>query len=115
MEDTERNLEYELENAQKTLNASQSRRSDGDSKTTAETGDDIASSKKAILDKLEEAENRIQVNGSSSSRFREKMGRKDNALSQPFPAQREKILDKQYHSLIEQLGSKIGRSRRRSW
>ncbi|PRQ53184.1 hypothetical protein RchiOBHm_Chr2g0163711 [Rosa chinensis] len=36
------------------------------------------------------------------------MGRKDNALSQPFPAEREKILDKQYHSLIEQLGSKTG-------
>ncbi|XP_024178582.1 uncharacterized protein LOC112184550 [Rosa chinensis] len=30
----------------------------------------------------------------------------DNALSQPFPAQREKILDKQYHSLIEQLEAK---------
>ncbi|PRQ53181.1 hypothetical protein RchiOBHm_Chr2g0163681 [Rosa chinensis] len=54
MEDTEQNLGDELENAQKTLNASQSRRSDGDSKTTAETGDGIASSKKAILDKLEE-------------------------------------------------------------
>jgi DNA-directed RNA polymerase specialized sigma subunit len=57
LEDTEKNLRDELENAQTALDTSRSRGSDeavGNSKTSVETGDDMESSKKAILDKLEE-------------------------------------------------------------
>lgn len=56
MEDTEKNLRDELESAQTALDISRSHGSDesvGNSKTIVETGDDIESSKKAILDKLE--------------------------------------------------------------
>ncbi|KAI6670495.1 hypothetical protein NL676_005380 [Syzygium grande] len=34
----------------------------------------------------------------------------ENALKQPSPAQREKILDKQLHSLLEQLAAKQGQA-----
>ncbi|XP_061999406.1 uncharacterized protein LOC133716760 [Rosa rugosa] len=57
LEDTEKNLRDELENAQTALDTGRSRGSDeavGNSKTSVETGDDMESSKKAILDKLEE-------------------------------------------------------------
>ncbi|PRQ53178.1 hypothetical protein RchiOBHm_Chr2g0163651 [Rosa chinensis] len=83
---TERNLGDELENAQKTLNASRSRRSNGNSKTTAETGDDTASSKKAILDKLGEGKIEFSSMEVVVQDLEKKWGEvQDNALSQPFP------------------------------
>ncbi|RXH99827.1 hypothetical protein DVH24_021629 [Malus domestica] len=51
MEENERNLRYELENAQTALDANESI---GDPKTTVETENDVEALKKAILEKLEE-------------------------------------------------------------
>ncbi|PRQ53189.1 hypothetical protein RchiOBHm_Chr2g0163761 [Rosa chinensis] len=110
MEDTEKNLIDELENAQTALDTSRSRGSDeavGNSKTSVETGDDMESSKKAMLDKLEEKKRELSSKEAVVQDLEKKWGEiQDNALSRPSPAQREKILDKQYHSLIEQLEAK---------
>ncbi|KAM1954448.1 hypothetical protein EV1_023620 [Malus domestica] len=57
MDESERNLRDELENAETALDASRSGQSDestGDPNTTVETENDIEASKKAILEKLEE-------------------------------------------------------------
>ncbi|XP_062028635.1 uncharacterized protein LOC133744559 [Rosa rugosa] len=64
LEDTEKNLRDELENAQTALDTSRSRGSDeavGNSKTSVETGDDMESSKKAILDMLEERKRELSA------------------------------------------------------
>ncbi|XP_050382532.1 uncharacterized protein LOC126799376 [Argentina anserina] len=110
MEDTEKKLRDELQNAQTALNVSRTRGSDesgANSNTTVETGDDIESSKKEILDKLEERKRELSSMEAMVQDLEKKWGEiQDKALSQPSPAQREKILDKQYHSLIEQLEAK---------
>lgn len=57
MDESERNLRDELENAETTFDASRSGQSDestGDPNTTFETENDVEASKKAILEKLEE-------------------------------------------------------------
>ncbi|CAN6574532.1 unnamed protein product [Malus baccata var. baccata] len=116
LDENERNLRYELENAQIALDASRSGQSDestGDPKMTVETENDIEASKKAVLEKLEERKKELDVVISQSSMeavvkdLEQKWTEiQDIALSQPSPVQREKILDKQLHSLIEQLEAK---------
>ncbi|KAM0997651.1 hypothetical protein ACFX2I_007496 [Malus domestica] len=62
MEENERNLRYELENAHTALDASRSGQSDesiGDPKTTVETENDVEALKKAILEKLEESKKEL--------------------------------------------------------
>ncbi|XP_062106367.1 uncharacterized protein LOC133817785 [Humulus lupulus] len=110
MEETEKNLRVELENAQTALSASQSgggaEVSVGES-SAFETGQDTAAPKSSIIEELENQkkelsllEDKVQVLEKTWLEVQE------NALKQPTPAQREKILDKQLHSLIEQLASK---------
>ncbi|KAL6136717.1 hypothetical protein ACLB2K_062012 [Fragaria x ananassa] len=85
MEDTEKNLRDELENAQTALDISRSHGSDesiGNSKTIVETGDDIESSKKAILDKLEERKREMSSMEAVVQDLEKKWGEiQDNALS----------------------------------
>ncbi|XP_062013372.1 uncharacterized protein LOC133729810 [Rosa rugosa] len=62
LEDTEKNLRDELENAQTALDTSRSRGSDeavGNSKTSVETGDDMESSKKSYTRQVRGEEKRI--------------------------------------------------------
>ncbi|KAL6287607.1 hypothetical protein ACE6H2_011997 [Prunus campanulata] len=110
MEEIERDLRVKLENAQTALDVSRSGESHdsiGDPKMTIETELDIEASKKAILDKLEERKKELS---SMEEVVKHLEGRwaeiQDNALGHPSPVQREKILDKQLHSLIEQLAAK---------
>ncbi|KAM1009925.1 hypothetical protein ACFX13_046174 [Malus domestica] len=110
LDENERNLRYELENAQTALDASRSGQSDestGDPKTTVETENDIEASKKAVIEKLEERKKELSSMEAVVKDLEQKWTEiQDIALSQPSPVQREKILDKQLHSLIEQLEAK---------
>lgn len=110
MDENENNLRIELESAQPTLNTSQSRKS-GDvvveSKTTIEAQADTDASKSSILDKLESKRKELSSMEETVQDLEKKWSKvQDNALKQPSPVQREKILDKQLHSLIEQLAAK---------
>ncbi|KAJ7975707.1 Golgin family A protein [Quillaja saponaria] len=110
MDETENKLKVELENVEASINTSQSRRSDGPetkSKMTFEAVPDTEADKFAMQDKLEKKKKEL----SSMEDFVQELEKKwteiqNNALRQPSPAQREKNLDKQLHSLIEQLAAK---------
>lgn len=110
MDATEQDLRDELENAQIALNASQSGESSlllPESKMTAEAQADTDSSNSEMLDKLENKKKELYSMEETVQELEKKWAQvQDNALRQPTPAQREKILDKQLHSLIEQLETK---------
>ncbi|KAJ8751708.1 hypothetical protein K2173_025878 [Erythroxylum novogranatense] len=109
MNEIEKSLEEELENAERTLDTSQSSKPSElvVSVMNDEVGPDTEAAKSAILEKME-----IKKKELSSMKEivydleRKWAGAQENALKQPTPAQREKILDKQLHSLIEQLAAK---------
>ncbi|CAL1390767.1 unnamed protein product [Linum trigynum] len=70
-------------------------------------GSDTEAAKVSVLEKLEAKKKEL----SSMEEIVQELERKwahtqEKALKQPTPAQREKILDKQLHSLIEQLAAK---------
>ncbi|KAM1126872.1 hypothetical protein FF2_041575 [Malus domestica] len=71
MDENERNLIYDFENAQTTSdNASRSGQSDesiGDLKTTVETENDVEALKKAILEKLEERKKELVIQNSGGA------------------------------------------------
>lgn len=102
----ENNLKAELEIVQASLDAGQSsdmRDSAIEPKVIVEAKGDT----EALLEKLDNKKKEL----GSVEQIVEKLETKwaevqENALKQPRPAQREKILDKQLHSLIEQLASK---------
>ncbi|KAF3443943.1 hypothetical protein FNV43_RR13633 [Rhamnella rubrinervis] len=110
MEEIENNLRIELENVQIALDACQSDRKDelvGESKTADETEQDTEESKSAILEKLENKKKELSSMEENVNFLEKKWAQiQDKALKQPSPAQREKTLDKQLHSLIEQLAAK---------
>ncbi|XVF20513.1 hypothetical protein REPUB_Repub12eG0006900 [Reevesia pubescens] len=111
MDDIERSLRAELENAQTALDASHSRKSADfvvESTMSAEDETDIEASKKsAILDKLEKKKKELSSMEETVQDLENKWEIIQNkALKQPSPVQREKALDKQLHSLIEQLAAK---------
>lgn len=113
---TEKSLQIELENAQAALLASQlehSNKSSTESLTPNGEQFDSEYATSALQDKLEYKKKEL---ASVEARVQEleKMWAEvqDNALKQPFSAQREKILDKQLHSLIEQLEAKQGQAER---
>ncbi|XP_048435019.1 chromosome partition protein Smc-like [Pyrus x bretschneideri] len=110
MDESEGNLRDELENAETALDASRSGQSDestGDPNTTVETENDVEASKKAILEKFEERKKELSSMEAVVNDLEERWAEsQENALSQPSPVQREKILDKQLHSVIEQLEAK---------
>ncbi|XP_074326402.1 uncharacterized protein LOC141664365 [Apium graveolens] len=106
MDVDENNLKAELENVQASLDAGQS--SDmSDSAIEPQVIVEAKEDTEALLEKLDNKKNEL----GSMEQIVEKLETKwtevqENALKQPRPAQREKILDKQLHSLIEQLASK---------
>ncbi|KAL5582003.1 hypothetical protein UlMin_014445 [Ulmus minor] len=110
MEETEKNLRAELENAQSVLEAGRSGRTEesvGESNMTVETGQGTEASKSAILNDLENKKKELSSMEATVDDLEKKWSQvQDNALKQPTPALREKTLDKQLHSLIEQLAAK---------
>ncbi|CAD5331809.1 unnamed protein product [Arabidopsis thaliana] len=110
LEAAEENLKTEQDNAQASLDARQSKSSsetviqpDGNGKDGADT----EAMKSFMLEKLESKKNDM----SSMEEKVQDLERswaviQERALKQPSPAQREKTLDKQLHSLIEQLAAK---------
>lgn len=106
MDLAEKNLKAELENVQASLNAGQSSDmsdSEIESKLIVEAEGDT----EALLEKLDNKKKELGSMEQIVERLEAKWAEvQENALKQPTPAQREKILDKQLHSLIEQLASK---------
>ncbi|KAJ6396245.1 hypothetical protein OIU77_021304 [Salix suchowensis] len=100
----------ELENAETALDARQSGKSVKSvdaSETTAEAGLDAEAAKSDILEKMDNKKKEM----SSMEEIVQDLEKRwvqiqENALKQPTPAQREKLLDKQLHSLMEQLAAK---------
>lgn len=99
----EENLRAELESAQADI--SQSAHSDNlliNSKILVEEA-----SEPALLDKLENKKRELSSTEVMIQGLEERWVKvQDDMLRQPSPAQREKMLDKQLHSLIEQLAAK---------
>ncbi|KAF2313742.1 hypothetical protein P3X46_029573 [Hevea brasiliensis] len=109
MDENEKNLRQELENAETALNTSQSGRP-GESvvyETEVETEPDTLATNSTLLEKLENKKKELSSMEEIVQDLEKKWAQvQDSALKQPMPAQREKILDKQLHSLIEQLAAK---------
>ncbi|KAI4352286.1 hypothetical protein L6164_006553 [Bauhinia variegata] len=103
MDETEDKLRSELQNMQfqASIETYQSWRSDGweeESNKEPEARPDKEASKSAFLDNsMEDIVKEWEKKWATVQ---------ENALKQPSPAQREKTLDKQLHSLIEQLATK---------
>ncbi|XP_051141077.1 uncharacterized protein LOC127258322 [Andrographis paniculata] len=104
----EQNLEAELQRANDSAN--HSKETDevlNDSKSMFEAQVETEAAKAALIAKIEDKKKEL----ASMERIFQALEIKwqqvqDNALKQPTPAQREKTLDKQLHSLIEQLAAK---------
>ncbi|KAK6927991.1 hypothetical protein RJ641_006582 [Dillenia turbinata] len=105
----EENLRSQVENAQPVLD-SQSCNSGEPSvnlKQEVVTDEETEASKSALLEKIESKEKELQSIEEGVKDLENQWAKvQDNVLKQPSPAQREKILDKQLHSLIEQLATK---------
>ncbi|OWM84681.1 hypothetical protein CDL15_Pgr027468 [Punica granatum] len=110
IDEDEKNLMDELESAHKALDTNQSGSSDGpkvESLTESEGGLDAVSKKAVILENIENKKKELSLMEEKVQELEKRwMIVQDHALKQPSPAQREKILDKQLHSLIEQLATK---------
>ncbi|KAM3760415.1 hypothetical protein ACB098_01G191700 [Castanea mollissima] len=110
MDETEKNLRAELESTQAAFVASQSGRSSDsavESKVSDNTEPDTEVMKSAILEKLENKKKELSSMEEIVQNLEKRWTQvQDKALKLPSPAQREKILDKQLHSLIEQLEAK---------
>ncbi|XP_054787083.1 uncharacterized protein LOC129293249 isoform X2 [Prosopis cineraria] len=112
MDETEKKLKAELDNLkrQNSVDTDQSVRSHGwkeESNTKPEAGPDTDASDSAILNKLEEKNKELSLMEEIVQKLEKKWAEmQESALKHPSPAQREKTLDKQLHSLIEQLAAK---------
>ncbi|MBA0860312.1 hypothetical protein Goshw_016356 [Gossypium schwendimanii] len=111
MDEIEKNLRAELEDAETNFHASDSRKlADSVVESTMIAEDESnaeASKKSAILDKLEKKKNELISMEETVKDLENKWeGIQSKASKQFSPAQREKALDKQLHSLIEQLAAK---------
>ncbi|XP_031279347.1 unconventional myosin-XVIIIa [Pistacia vera] len=110
MDEIEKKLEVELESRQTALLASKQRRlieSAAESKKADETGEDTEVQKSSLTRKLEDKNKELSSMEEVVQELEKKWAQvQHNALKQPSPAQREKMLDKQLHSLIEQLAAK---------
>ncbi|CAL5325978.1 unnamed protein product [Camellia sinensis] len=106
----EKNLKTELENALAALDVRKSRKSGElliDSKTAVLAQEDTKASEYALLDKLENKKKELCSTEEMIQELEKKWAQvQENALKQLSSAQREKILDRQLHSLIEQLAAK---------
>ncbi|KAL4025967.1 hypothetical protein IC575_014373 [Cucumis melo] len=109
LEETTKNLEVELENEQAALENDEStnfgKLTSKPSKVEAEQ--DMELSKSALLEKLDIKKQELSSMEDTIKELEKKWAEiQDKALKQPSPVQREKMLDKQLHSLIEQLAVK---------
>lgn len=107
MELFEENLRSELESALAAV-ASQSVKSNKTvSNSTIMVDGGTESSKSTLAEKVEDKKNELASMEELVQDLEKKWAQvQDKALKQPSPAQREKLLDKQLHSLIEQLAAK---------
>jgi hypothetical protein len=107
---TEKILKAELDNAIAALDDRQSEKSGElliDSETTGKTQEVTEDSESDLLGKLENKKKELGAMEETVQNLEKKWSKvQENALKQPSPAQREKMLDKQLHSLIEQLAAK---------
>ncbi|KAI3871029.1 hypothetical protein MKW92_050989 [Papaver armeniacum] len=100
-------LKMELENMQAALEVNQSSTSSDGLKIRDEADADVEALKSAILDKLDDKRNELNFVEDMVQDLEKKWAQvQHDSLRQPSPAQREKVLDKQLHSLIEQLAAK---------
>ncbi|KAJ8530889.1 hypothetical protein K7X08_023770 [Anisodus acutangulus] len=103
----EENLKSELERAQAAAASESVKSNDYLIKNNGEDQEDEEFANSALLEKLEEKKKELTSTEEVVRDLEKKWAEvQDYALKQPSPAQREKILDKQLHSLIEQLASK---------
>ncbi|KAL6526257.1 hypothetical protein OROMI_029897 [Orobanche minor] len=105
----EQNLKAELQNAEASMDSSRSGESNkmlNESNSAVEAHASEAS-KYVLMEKLENKKKELASMEDIVQELEKKWQQvQDNALKQPTPAQREKALDKQLHSLIEQLAAK---------
>ncbi|PIN09915.1 hypothetical protein CDL12_17503 [Handroanthus impetiginosus] len=81
------------------------------SKSAAEAQEEAEAPKSALLEKLKNKKKELASMEEIVRKLEKKWQQvQDNASKQPTPAQREKTLDKQLHSLIEQLAAKQGQA-----
>ncbi|KAK2987462.1 hypothetical protein RJ640_012121 [Escallonia rubra] len=107
---TEKSLTTKLENVQAAPDAIRSGKIGENliqSKSNVEAEEDAEASESVLLEKLENKKKELGALEEIARDLEKKWGLiQDNALKQPSRAQREKLLDKQLHSLIEQLAAK---------
>ncbi|KAK3013050.1 hypothetical protein RJ639_009650 [Escallonia herrerae] len=107
---TEKSLTTKLENVQAAPDAIHSGKLGENliqSKSNVEAEEDAEASESVLLEKLENKKKELGALEEIARDLEKKWGLiQDNALKQPSRAQREKLLDKQLHSLIEQLAAK---------
>ncbi|KAF5749949.1 leucine-rich repeat-containing protein [Tripterygium wilfordii] len=110
IDETEKKLKDELENPQTASDDSLLGKADESvnvSEMTVEAISEDEASKSAILEELESKKRELSTMEEIVQDLEIKWAEvQDNALKQPSPVQRESILDKQLHSLIEQLETK---------
>ncbi|KAL3629529.1 hypothetical protein CASFOL_026751 [Castilleja foliolosa] len=104
----EQNLKVELQKAEASMDLIRS----GESNTMLNESavgaqEEAEASKVELMEKLENKKKELASTEEIVHELEKKWQQaQDNALKQPTPAQREKTLDRQLHSLIEQLASK---------
>ncbi|CAK9317903.1 unnamed protein product [Citrullus colocynthis] len=109
LEETTKNLEVELEKAQVALENDESINVGKLTSKPSEVGaeQDMEVSKSALLEKLDIKKQELSSMEDTVKELEKRWAEiQDKALKQPSPVQREKMLDKQLHSLIEQLAVK---------
>ncbi|KAK4416297.1 hypothetical protein Salat_2455200 [Sesamum alatum] len=110
MDLTEQNLKVEFQRAQASMDASNSGETNktfNEFKSAGEAQEEEDAPKPALLEKLENKKKELASMEELVQELEKKWQEvQENALKQPTPAQREKTLDKQLHSLIEQLAVK---------
>ncbi|KAK6129092.1 hypothetical protein DH2020_037165 [Rehmannia glutinosa] len=106
----EQNLKDELQRAEASVDSSHSGESNkmlNESKSANEAQEEAEAPKSTLMEKLENKKKELASMEEIVQELEKKWQQvQDNALKQPTPAQREKTLDKQLHSLIEQLAAK---------
>ncbi|XP_074308269.1 uncharacterized protein LOC141643131 [Silene latifolia] len=103
----EESLKAELQNMHKASSIRQSDESSAESDQKMENEDKGDTSNSALMEKLENKKKELQMTEDRIQTLEKKWAElQEKALKSPSPAQREKALDKQLHSLIQQLAAK---------
>ncbi|KAL8475978.1 hypothetical protein ACS0TY_028585 [Phlomoides rotata] len=106
----EQNLKDESQKEKVSADSNHSGESNGmlnESKSTNKAQEDSEAPKYVLIEKLENKKKELGAIEEIVQKLEKKWQQvQDNALKQPSPAQREKALDKQLHSSIEQLAAK---------